>query len=351
MPRDAWGGNNMGAKFDSIRKIGADPATIMPVGYNRPLIGEEDNWSPSDRSFGGFWEGGTHWSEVLRQDAESFLNIATNTGKPFFMYLSFNALHDPRQSPGSFLDLYVAEDLKIPESFMPLYPYKDAIGNGPGLRDEALAPFPRTPYAIKKHLQEYYAIISHMDHQIGEIFKELDRKELRDNTYIIFTADHGLAMGKHGLMGKQSLFDHTMGAPFIISGPGIPKGKRLSKDIYIQDAMATILEIAGVEKPDFVEFESILNLLDGTAEEIHHEIYGAYMDNQRMIKKDDFKLIVYPKAKKLLLFDLANDPSEINDLANQPQYEELRRSLFTALQQLQGRFNDKLELNEMDYVF
>jgi arylsulfatase A-like enzyme len=158
-------------------------------------------------------------------------------------------------------------------------------------------------------------------------------------------------MGKHGLMGKQSMFDHTIGAPFIISGPGILKGKKLGQDIYIQDAMATILEIAGVEKPDFVEFESILNLLDGTAEEIHHEIYGAYMDNQRMIKKDDFKLIVYPKAKKLLLFDLANDPSEINDLANQPQYEELRRSLFTALQQLQGRFNDKLELNEMDYVF
>ena len=267
------------------------------------------------------------------------------------MYLAFNAVHDPRQAPGSFLDLYVAEELKIPESFMPLYPYKDDIGNGPGLRDEALAPFPRTPYAIKKHLQEYYAIVSHMDYQIGKIFEELERKGLRDNTYIIFTADHGLAMGNHGLMGKQTMFDHSMAAPFIIAGPNIPKGKRLDHDIYIQDAMATMLEIAGVDKPDYVEFESLLALIKGDQELIREEVYGAYLNNQRMIKKDGFKLTVYPNAKKLLLFDMEKDPFEINDLADQPQYEELRKSLFAALQQLQGQLNDKLELNEMDYDF
>ncbi|WP_339923539.1 sulfatase-like hydrolase/transferase [uncultured Cyclobacterium sp.] len=351
MPKDTWSKNNTGAKFDSINKIGADPASIMPLGYNRPLIDQQDDWSPSDRSLGGFWEGGTHWSEVLREDAKSFLDSASKSSNPFFMYLAFNAVHDPRQSPGSFLDLYVAEDLKIPESFMPLYPYKDEIGNGPGLRDEALAPFPRTPFAIKKHLQEYYAIVSHMDYQIGKIFEELERKGLRENTYIIFTADHGLAMGNHGLMGKQTMFDHSMGAPFIVSGPNIPKGKRLDHDIYIQDAMATILEIAGVDKPDYVEFESLLDLINGDQELIREEVYGAYLNNQRMIKKDGFKLIVYPNAKKLLLFDMEKDPLEIKDLSDQPQYKELKRSLFTALQQLQGRLNDKLELNKLDYAF
>lgn len=351
MPKDTWAGSNMGAKFDSIKKIEGDLGTIMPKGYNRPLVGENDDWSPTDRSLGGFWEGGTHWSEVLRDDAKSFLGSAAKKDNPFFMYLAFNAVHDPRQSPGSFLDLYVLDDIKVPKSFLPVYPYKEAIGNGPELRDEALAPFPRTPYAIKKHLQEYYAIISHMDHQIGEIFEELDRKGFRENTYIIFTADHGLAMGKHGLLGKQTMFDHSMGAPFIISGPGIPKGKKLNQDIYIQDAMATILEIAGVDKPDYVEFESLLALINGDKDLIREDIYGAYLNNQRMIKKGGFKLTVYPNAKKLLLFDMENDPLEMNDLADQPQYKELRKRLFAALQKQQGQLNDKLTLNEMDYVF
>lgn len=349
MPRDAWSGNNMGAKFDSISKIGADPQTIMPIGYNRPLSENEDNWSPSDPAFGGFWEGGTHWSEVVRNDAYAFLDSASKSNNPFFMYLAFNAVHDPRQSPGSFLDLYSVDDIKIPKNFMPEYPYKDEIGNGPALRDEALAPYPRTPYSVKKHLQEYYAIISHMDHQIGEIFNELERKGLRENTYIIFTADHGLAMGSHGLMGKQTMFDHSMAAPFIISGPNLPKGQRLEQDIYIQDAMATILDIAGVEKPDYVEFNSLLGLIHGNEERIYEDIYGAYLKNQRMIKKDGYKLTVYPKAKKMLLFDMEKDPFEMNDLADQPEYQDRIKTLFAALQQKQIQLNDALVLNAADY--
>lgn len=349
MPRDTWSGNNMGAKFDSISKIGADHRSIMPIGYNRPLSKDKDNWSPSDPAFGGFWEGGTHWSEVLRNDAFAFFDSASKSNNPFFMYLAFNAVHDPRQSPGSFLDLYAVDDIKIPKNFMPVYPYKDEIGNGPALRDEALAPYPRTPYAIKKHLQEYFAIISHMDHQIGEIFKELERKGLRENTYIIFTADHGLAMGRHGLLGKQTMFDHSMAAPFIITGPNIPKGQRLDQDIYIQDAMATILAIAGVEKPNYVEFNSLLDLIHGNEELVYEDIYGAYLNNQRMIKKEGFKLTVYPKAKKILLFDMEKDPYEMNDLSDQSEYQDRIKTLFAELQQKQIQFNDALVLNAEDY--
>ena len=165
-----------------------------------------DTWKAADSLNGGFWEGGKHWSEVIKDDALDFLNKSSEKEDPFFMYLAFNAPHDPRQSPQSFLDRYPLEEIPLPDNWLPEYPYKDAIGNPKTLRDEALAPFPRTPFAIKTHIREYYAIISHLDAQIGEILKALEASGKANNTYIFFTGDHGLSVGKHGLLGKQSMF-------------------------------------------------------------------------------------------------------------------------------------------------
>lgn len=350
MPGDKWQHGLMVQKFDSLAKAGqTDYSSLMPVGYNRPLSPEDHSWSPTDTTMGGFWEGGTHWSEVLREDAIGFLDHASQIDKPFFMYLAFNAVHDPRQSPGKYIDLYEVDEINLPESFMPVYPYKDAIGNGPALRDEALAPFPRTEYAIRTHLQEYYALLSHMDAQIGEILNKLEAIGERENTYIIFTADHGLAMGKHGLLGKQNMYEHSLAAPFIIAGPGIPEGQRMDKNIYLQDAMATSLEIAGVERPEYLYFHSILDLAKGKQEKVMDRVYGAYVSYQRMIKQDAFKLMVYPDAKQVLLYDLENDPNELTNLADRPEYKGKVKELFTALQEEQARLGDQLTLNPMDY--
>jgi len=91
------------------------------------------------------------------------------------MYIAFNAPHDPRQSPKEYVDMYPLDKISVPESFLPEYPYSEEIGSGRDLRDERLAPFPRTEYAVKKNIQEYYAIISHMDYQIGRILDELEK--------------------------------------------------------------------------------------------------------------------------------------------------------------------------------
>ncbi|AWW29544.1 choline-sulfatase [Echinicola strongylocentroti] len=350
MPGDHWDHATMVHKFDSLaRQENADPSSIMPLGYDRPKKPNDTSWDPADVSQGGYWEGGKHWSEVVKEDALAFMDHANEQKEPFFMYLAFNAVHDPRQSPGSFLEQYKVDELKLPKSYMPLYPHKDAIGNGPSLRDEALAPFPRTPYAIKKHLQEYYALLSHMDAQIGEIVDKLAAIGARENTYIIFTADHGLAMGKHGLLGKQNMYEHSVAAPFIIVGPGIPEGKRLDENIYLQDAMATSLAIAGVKKPDYVAFNSILDLAKGHPNQGMDKVYGAYINYQRMIKQDGYKLIVYPSASKILLYDLAQDPHEMDDLSGNKAQRERITSMFAALQAEQRRLGDQLVLNKEDY--
>ena len=347
MPPDEWGKGG-GKRVAQAMTNGGDVDEAMPPGYNRPTDQNDETWSPSDPKFGGFWEGGKHWSEVLKDDALSFIEDATSRNEPFFMYLAFNAPHDPRQSPQKYLDRYPLKDIPLPESFLSEYPWKDSIGNGRSLRDEALAPFPRTEYAVKKHRQEYYALITHLDEQIGEILNALEKSGNWNNTYIFFAADHGLALGQHGLMGKQSLFDHSIRVPLMVVGPGIPKGKNLDQDVYLQDVMATTLELAGIKKPSYVEFKSFLDIVRGDRKDSHYDaIYGCYVNYQRMIRKDGYKLLVYPRARKVLLFDLVKDPEEMNDLSDDPVQGERVRKLFADLVDLQEQMGDDLDLGQI----
>ena len=342
MPPDAWIKRNQKKEGTT----GYDQESDWPTGYNRPQNENDHTWSPTDTTFGGFWEGGKHWSEVLKDDALRFIDSAKEKENPFFMYLAFNAPHDPRQAPQEFIDKYPLDKISLPASFLPENPDKDAMGAGPGLRDEGLAPFPRTEYAVKVHLQEYYAIITHLDEQIGKILDALEQSGKMENTYIFFTADHGLSVGRHGLLGKQNLYDHSIRVPLMVAGPDIPENKKVERDIYLQDVMATSLELAGVQKPEYVEFNSFLDLAKGNASESHYDaVYGCYMDFQRMIRKDEFKLIVYPKAQKVLLFDLKSDPEEMNNLADDPAHAEKIASLFDELVKLQQNMGDSLDLN------
>ena len=315
-------------------------------GYNRPLEGKPDPWKPWDTKFGGYWEGGKHWSEVLGDDAVGFLRQASKKDKPFFMYLAFNAPHDPRQSPKAYVEKYPLDRVKVPVNFVPEYPYKDNIGCGRGLRDEKLAPFPRTRYAVKVNRQEYYAIITHMDAQVGRILAALEKSGKMDNTYVFFSADHGLAVGQHGLMGKQNLFDHSVRVPLMVNGPGIPAGRKNDTPVYLQDIMPTTLELAGARKPDHVQFNSLMPLIDGRRKTTYDAIYGGYLKSQRMITAGGYKLLLYPNCKKVLLFNLKEDPLEMTDLAERPEHKMRIRKLMARLTGLQKETGDTLDLKQ-----
>lgn len=343
------GGNNIcESAFDHARHIRPGMPNQTPEGYNRPVEGKPDVWSPYDKSFDGFWKGGKHWSEVLADDAVDYLGNAAKNDKPFFMYLAFNAPHDPRQAPKEFVDKYPLDSIAVPKSFLPEYPYKDAMGCSAQLRDEKLAPFPRTEYAVKVNRQEYYAIITHMDAQIGRILKALDETGKRDNTYIIFTADHGLSVGHHGLIGKQNMYDHSVRVPFIVCGPKLQAGKHVDASIYLQDVVPTTLQLADIEKPEHVQFNSLVPLLHGETEKhVYDAIYGAYMEVQRAVTFENFKLIVYPKAARVRLFDLKNDPLEMHDLSEVAEHQETKQRLIKRLLQLQVEMHDPVNLESL----
>lgn len=330
--------------FDVTGHVRGGMPQQTPEGYDRPKSKDDTQWQPWDKKYGGFWEGGKHWSEVVGDEAVGFLQTAAKRDEPFFMYIAFNAPHDPRQSPKEFVDRYPAEEIEVPEDFLPVYPENKEIGCPPTLRDEHLAPFPRTKYAVQVNRQEYFAIITHMDEQIGRILDALEKTGKADNTFVFFTADHGLACGHHGLMGKQNSYDHSIRVPLLVSGPGITPGKN-SSPVYLQDIMPTTLELAGVEQPEHVEFHSLLPLIFGKKKESYDAIYNCYLQLQRSISDDGFKLMVYPKANKVKLFDLTEDPQERHNLADDPKYAAKQKELLRALEKWQHKVGDSLKID------
>ncbi len=327
--------------FSQIRSLHPGMPKDAKHAYFRPVEGQPDPWNAADPEVGGFWAGGKHWSEVMLDDFNVFL--ADADPRPWFMYLAFNAPHDPRQAPQEFLDRYPLSRVKVPENFLPLYPHREAMGAAKGLRDENLAPFPRTTFAVQTHRREYYAIISHLDVQIGKILDALEKHEDGANTYIFFTADHGLSCGEHGLMGKQNLYDASVRVPFLVAGPGVPAGKKIDVPVYLQDAMPTALKLAGAEVGDDIDFQDLRPHWEGKGESRDAAI-GAYMDLQRMIEKDGKKLILYPKAKVARVFDLRADPAEMHDLAGTPAGKALAVPLFQRLLEIQKESGDPFDL-------
>jgi len=250
------------------------------------------------------------------------------------MSLAFNAPHDPRQAPREFVEAYPLERVPVPANFLPINTDHEVMGLGPanreGLRDEVLAPFPRTEAAVRLHRREYYALVTHLDSQIGRILSALEASGQAEKTIVIFTSDHGLAVGRHGLLGKQNMYEHSLRVPFVIAGPGIPQGQSNPTPIYLQDAMATALELAGADTGE-IDFRSVLPLIRGERSEQYPRIHAMYMrDRQRAVIEGNWKLIEYPASGKRQLFDLEADPQEQRDLATSSESKEivarLRRS-------------------------
>ncbi|WP_411846517.1 sulfatase-like hydrolase/transferase [Roseibacillus persicicus] len=339
--------------FDEVRNKRPGMPNQTPAGYKRPLADGSDTWDPADPKFGGFWKGGKHWSEVVADDAELYFQEAAKKDEPFFFYLAFNAPHDPRQAPQEYLDKYPADKIKVPVNYQTEYPHMEAMklkGKKDSLlRDENLAPLPRTELAVRVHRREYYALITHMDTQIGRILKALDKSGQRDNTIIIYSADHGLACGEHGLLGKQNQYEHSVKPPLILVGPGIPANERRDALVYLQDIVPTALELAEMPKPDFVEFESLMPLAKEAGNAAGRKaVLGSYINCQRMIRVGDYKLIVYPATQTLRLFNLAKDPHEMNDLITQPEQKERAADLLKQLKALLKEHGDPLDLRGVE---
>src|ERR1700722_7780451 len=186
------------------------PKTLRAAGYETYHHGKRQN-GPS-----GIYKDFEHEKYLVNDDAErlsgrpgqeitdaavTFLETRKRD-RPFFMYLAFANPHDPRVVIPEYRRRYDEAAMPLPADYLPLHPFDNGWLTG---RDERLAPWPRTPAEIKKHVTDYYGVITYLDEQIGRVLEALRQTGEYDHTIILFSSDHGLALGSHGLMGKQSV--------------------------------------------------------------------------------------------------------------------------------------------------
>lgn len=275
----------------------------------------------------------------IADSAIAFLKNRSND-KPFFMYLAFGNPHDPRVAAPKYMDAIDAAKIRLPANFLPEHPFDNGELN---VRDEKLAPTPRPTDVILKQWHEYYAVQMAMDLHIGRVIDELKKSGQLDRTIVIFSADQGIALGSHGLLGKQNLYDPSMRSPLVIAGPGIPAGASDAL-LYLFDIYPTACDLIGAEVPKGIDGRSFADLIRGKAKTHRESLLLAYRDVQRAIVTPHDKLIHYPKVGKTQLFNRKTDPNELRNLFDDPDEFDLWKELFRKMEILQDEFGDELDL-------
>ena len=336
------------------RKDPVDPATTLPgviaaAGYSTFHVGKSGN---------GFIQGLNAFqtniiiddrTPELRTDSSErhadavlgFLQQRGANAQPFYIYVAPPVPHDPRVAPAEFTKLYDPAKIPLSAAFLPQHPWD----NGEmAVRDELLAPWPRTPADTKQQLAEYYASISAWDHQIGRIFAALKASGEWENTIIVVSSDNGLSMGDHGLFGKQNVYEFGgMHVPLVVAGPGIASG-RSEALVYLLDLFPTFADFAHATAPAGIEGHSLVPILQGKQTKVRDVLYTGYKDGQRAIRNDRWKLIRYTLVDRTQLFDLSVDPHELNNLAGKPEYADKVAALTAALQREMDTYGDATPL-------
>lgn len=282
---------------------------------------------------------GRQSAEVYADAAIRFLESRAGNDQPFYAYIAFQTPHDPRNAPEDYHAMYRAEDMPLPPSFLPKHPFDNGMLD---IRDEKIAPTPRTKENIRTHIADFCAVLTHTDAQIGRILTTLEKSGKADNTLIVLASDNGLALGAHGLMGKQNIYEHSVKVPLVLSGPGVPRGETRDQLCYMQDIHPTLEQMAGLATPDTVEFQSLMPVLANRSAAHRDHLYFAFMSWQRGIRKGDLKLIEYRVGdeRHTQLFDLAKDPYETTNLADRAGNESDVEALRALLKEERVRLHD-----------
>lgn len=283
---------------------------------------------------GGTDETGSAWhaDQVMnflnRRDAESDVD-------PFLIHFGFSHPHDTRDGKPELLEKYGATNHAdpnrppaanerqppLPPNYLPAHPFHHGH---PGLRDEEHVSGVwknRDERTIRNEIGREFACSENIDIQLGRVLRKLESMGELENTFVVYTSDHGMAIGRHGLQGKQNLYQHTWRVPLIVRGPGIAAGSRATGNVYLMDTLATLCDLAGVKVPDTNEGESFKPVLIGQTDAIREVLYGVYCGGtkpgMRCVKKGDWKLVKFDvldgTVRQTQLFNLAQNPLEFLD--------------------------------------
>ena len=174
--------------------------------------------------------------------------------------------------------MYNPETMPLPANWLPRHPFDNGELT---VRDEKLAPFPRTEADTRQQLCDYYGMISSQDAQVGRILAALEQSGQAANTLIVYSSDHGLSIGSHGLFGKQSVYEEAQRVPLIFRGPGVPAGGSSPAMVYGFDIFPSLCNLLDLSIPGDIQGKSLKGIIDGKAKKVRDGVLGVYIHHDR----------------------------------------------------------------------
>ncbi len=229
-------------------------------------------------------------------------------------------------------------------------PKNDAMRNA-NLKGKDLA-----LWKFNRYLKDYLRTIQSVDDGVGEVLNYLDEAGLSDNTIVVYTSDQGFYLGEHGWFDKRFMYEESLKTPFLIRYPKeIPAGSQVNELIQNLDYAPTFLDYANVKIPQDMQGESFRKIVSNETEEWRDAIYYTYYEypSVHMVKRhygirtDRYKLIhFYYDIDEWELFDLKNDPNEMNNIYDDPKYSEIKQQMHKKLSELRVKYGDSKEMDQ-----
>ena len=336
-------------------------------------------WSPKDQK--SFNRGGRriqgYNNDVMTTEALTWLKDQRDPSKPFCLLLHPKPPHAPYTPPKEYEDFL--KDVTIPEPATLLDDYagrtpeaiKDIMNSNrivlmppyaklrkqleketPGITEAELT---RTMY--QAYIKGYYRLVKSVDDNVARVLEYLDESGLAENTLVIFTSDQGFSLGEHGFYNKQWMYEPALHQPLLVRYPSVIEAGSVHQSMVNHvDLAPTLLDFAGLAKPNDLQGFSLQPILKGKAAKVRDaSYYHFYSHGKRLpemvgVRTEQYKLIHYPEMAgnyQWELFDLEKDPDELQNLAHNPEFKELRERMELELIQQIKDLEDPVELPEL----
>jgi len=336
------------------------PAQVLGSrGYQTGFSGKSHLGDPQAYGFLEGAEFGDTSDDPSFEAATQFVRHRIADRAPFFLWLATKQPHIPLLPEQEWIDLYKNREIALDPNFRVSPPEGSLYNQGlPGesyYRDsgarhnygEASAGPPRDQEEMKKFITGYYATISRLDHQVGQLIEVLEEGGILDNTAILFLSDNGYMLGNHGLGNKITMHEESVRIPMFLRWGGLPqKGIRTDELVSSLDLYPTLMDIAGVEKPEWLEGRSLLPLCENPEKPLREYVAsecvgvgGEVGTGHRMIRSKEWKYIL-TGVNEEALFNEVEDPYEMNNFAESEEHREVLNQMRRWMAEWMDRVGD-----------
>lgn len=317
------------------------------------------------------------WVDDVVSDLTMDFIRGRDKNKPFYVLAHFKSAHDPWSTRPPFDTAYQNINITEPDNLCDTYENRSNAAKNTTLklemidqrtfrhkRLETTDTCKQRAYIYQQYIKAYMRSARVIDENVGKLMQFLKEEGLEENTILVYTSDQGHFLGEHGFFSKRFFYDESAQMPLIVRYPGKIKPASVSYDLAVNiDFAPTILDLAGISIPEDMQGKSLKNILYGEHPEdwrtgmyyhywqhlLHRDVAAHYG-----IRTKNYKLIYYyglnlgqtdypPTDPEWELFDLQKDPSEMNNVYNNPDYQDIIIELKKELLKLKEQYDDKDE--------